>query len=265
MKINMLGTGNAMATKCYNTCFVLSNEKGYILIDGGGGNRLFTRLEEAGIDIRDLSHVILTHAHLDHIMGIIWLVRYFAQNTLAGKIQHDLNIYGHNVVLEKLRAICKMLITPKQYSIIDEHIHLITVEDGDIHRIQDVNITFFDIHSTKEKQFGFTAEYDDKRLTCLGDEPYEASEAIYVKDADYLLSEAFCLYNEADIFRPYEKHHSTVKDAALIASENNIKNLILYHTEDSHISERKMLYTKEAELYFKGNIYVPDDLDTIEI
>jgi len=39
----------------------------------------------------------------------------------------------------------------------------------------------------------------------------------YVINSDYLMHEAFCLYRDKDIFRPYEKHHSTVKDACELA------------------------------------------------
>ena len=31
--ITMLGTGNALATRCYNTCFTLHGEKGVLLVD----------------------------------------------------------------------------------------------------------------------------------------------------------------------------------------------------------------------------------------
>ena len=34
----MLGTGNALVTKCYNTCFVIENENDYLMVDAGGGN-----------------------------------------------------------------------------------------------------------------------------------------------------------------------------------------------------------------------------------
>lgn len=44
-----------------------------------------------------------------------------------------------------------------------------------------------------------------------------------------------------------------------------VKNLILYHTEESHGNDRKMLYTKECQDYFKGNVIVPDDLESISI
>ncbi len=37
-KIVMLGTGHAMVTKCFNTCFLLQNAQESVLVDCGGGN-----------------------------------------------------------------------------------------------------------------------------------------------------------------------------------------------------------------------------------
>ena len=90
-------------------------------------------------------------------------------------------------------------------------------------------------------------------------------EEIGYKEADYLLSEAFCLYGEREKFKPYEKHHSTALDAARVARELSAKNLILYHTQDNNLSARKALYTAEAKKEFSGAIYVPDDLESLEI
>ena len=64
-----------------------------------------------------------------------------------------------------------------------------------------------------------------------------------------------------DWVKPYEKHHSTVREASELAQTLNIKNLILYHTEEKNLSHRKKLYTDEAKQYFNGNIFVPDDLE----
>ena len=49
MKITMLGTGNALVTECYNTCFVLEDEGKYFMIDGGGGNEVLKQLKRAGL------------------------------------------------------------------------------------------------------------------------------------------------------------------------------------------------------------------------
>lgn len=106
--------------------------------------------------------------------------------------------------------------------------------------------------------------YDmSEKLTCCGDEPYNICEKQYAVNSKWLLHEAFCLDGQADIFHPYEKHHSTVKDASQLAEELNVKNLLLYHTEDKNLSRRKELYGDEGKKYFRGNIFIPDDLERI--
>lgn len=70
MDITMLGTGNAMVTECYNTCFVLRDGDRHLLVDGGGGNTLLAQLKHAGFDWMDMREIFVTHKHVDHIMGI---------------------------------------------------------------------------------------------------------------------------------------------------------------------------------------------------
>ena len=80
-----------------------------------------------------------------------------------------------------------------------------------------------------------------------------------------MLHEAFCLYSQRDIFEPYKKNHSTVKDACELAEKLGVPNLVLYHTEDKSIENRKALYTEEGGQYYHGNLVVPDDLETLEL
>ena len=49
------------------------------------------------------------------------------------------------------------------------------------------------------------------------------------------------------------------------AEKLNAKHLVLYHTEDTALNRRKESYTAEAKEYFSGDVFVPDDLDVIEI
>lgn len=85
----------------------------------------------------------------------------------------------------------------------------------------------------------------------------------YARNAAWLLAESFCLYDHRDVFKPYEKSHVTVKDAAEQAEALGVKNLVIYHTEDTHIDRRKELYTAEAKAHYHGNVFVPNDLETI--
>ena len=36
--IIFLGTGNALTTRCYNTCFILRSQGSQLMVDAGGGN-----------------------------------------------------------------------------------------------------------------------------------------------------------------------------------------------------------------------------------
>lgn len=64
-------------------------------------------------------------------------------------------------------------------------IFLETVHDGECRTILGKNVTFFDIHSTKAKQYGFCMDLrENKKLTCLGDEPYHENSLRYVQDSD---------------------------------------------------------------------------------
>ena len=266
MKLTMLGTGNAIVTECYNTCFVMQEEDQYFLVDGGGGSTLLRQLKYAGIDWKNIRNIFVTHKHLDHITGILWMIRRICQNMNRGEYEGEATIYAHDEVIALLKDMAGKLLQKKETVFIDDRLHLQVVEDGESIKILDKKVTFFDIQSTKAKQFGFCMELGKgEKLTCCGDEPYNVCEKQYAENSTWLLHEAFCLDSQAEIFHPYEKHHSTVKDACKLAAELNVKNLLLYHTEDKNILRRKELYTKEGREYFNGNLLIPDDLESVEI
>ena len=266
MKLTMLGTGNALVTECYNTCFVISDEDRHFLVDGGGGNEVLHRLKMAGIDWKNIHDIFVTHKHIDHLLGIVWMVRLICQNMAKGTYEGEATIYGHDEVISLVRELSEKLLQPKQTKFLGDRLHLDVVEDGDTREILGKNVTFFDIDSTKAKQFGFTMDMGEgKKLTCCGDEPYNSCEEKYAKNSTWLLHEAFCLYGEADIFSPYEKHHSTVRDACELAEALEVEHLILYHTEDKNIKHRKKLYTAEGRQYYHGHLFVPEDLEEIEL
>ena len=261
----LLGTGNALVTRYYNTCFALQNNNQYFLTDAGGGNGILAQLEKAHIAMENIRALFLTHGHTDHILGVIWVIRLAASLFVRGK-HPGLTIYCHDECEEKLRAFCRMTLTPKLQAVLDNGVRFAVLKNGDSFQAAGFNCTAFDIYSTKTKQFGYRATLPDgQTLVCLGDEPYNPLCRQYAQNADWLMSEAFCLYGEREQFKPYEKHHSTALDAARTAQQLNAKHLILYHTQDNHPAQRKALYTAEAQQAFSGPVYVPEDLETITL
>lgn len=263
MKLSILGTGNAQVTECYNTCFVVEHNSQCLLVDGGGGSELLSRLKKAGYSWKDMRDIIVTHKHIDHLLGIVWMLRMICQGMSRGQYEGEARLYAHEEVIGLLHQLAQMLLTPKETKYINERFHFIEVKDGETRTIVGTEVTFFDIRSTKAKQYGFAISYDGKRLVCCGDEPCCSEVYDRVRGCDVMLHEAFCLYSQRDIFEPYKKNHSTVKDACELAEALEVKNLILYHTEDRNIAKRKALYTEEGTPYYHGNLFVPDDLEVL--
>ena len=210
--------------------------------------------------------IFVTHKHVDHLLGILWMVRMICQNMSRGNYEGEAVIYGHEEGIRLIRSMSEMLFAKKEVQYLDEKLHLIPVADGEEKEILGRKVTFFDIQSTKAKQFGFMLGlHSGKKLSCLGDEPCTPRGRKYAAGSGWLLSEAFCLYADRDRFKPYEKHHSTVREACETATELGVENLVLWHTEDTRLPERKTLYTAEGRQYFSGNLFVPDDLESIAL
>lgn len=268
-QITMLGTGNATVSQIYNTCFVLQTPSTLMLVDAGGGNGILAQLKKVNVQISDIHHLFVTHAHTDHVLGVIWVIRMVAQ---CKGYKGLLHVYGNDKVMKVIKTIIDMILAKKQLAKVAERVVFHQLEDGDCFEVGNMKLECFDIQSTKEKQFGFRAELpssDDSGkplvLACLGDEPYNELNRRYIVGTDWMMCEAFCLYADRDTFKPYEKCHSTALDAGKLAEELGVKNLILYHTEEKTLANRKENYTREAAENFKGRIFVPDDLEVIEL
>ena len=236
------------------------------MVDGGGGNTILHQLKAAGLNWMDMRDIFVTHKHIDHLLGIIWMMRMILQNMNRGKYEGEATIYGHEEVIRILKEMAGEVLSAKEMKYVDDRLHMVVVEDGEEREIIGKKVTFFDIHSTKAKQFGFTMMLKNgKKFTCAGDEPYNPDCKPYVEGSQWLLHEAFCLYGDRERFQPYEKHHSTVKEACELAEGLSIPNLVLWHTEDKNLSHRKELYTAEGKEYYHGNLLVPDDGEIIEL
>ena len=153
MELIMLGTGNAMVTRCYNTCFILRSSEQHLLVDGGGGNTLLRRLQEAHIDWRDLRTIFVTHKHIDHILGIAWMMRLICQNMAQGTYEGEATIYAHSQVIDLLRTLARGLLQENHLRFLDKGLHLVAVEDGESRELIGRSTTFFDIGSTVSSAF----------------------------------------------------------------------------------------------------------------
>lgn len=263
MKCIMLGTGHALVRNVYNTCFALEENGSYFLVDTGGGNQILTQLEKANIDIPKIRAIFISHIHVDHILGIFWLVRMIFMYTRMGKMKEPVYVYSHPQCIHSIETIIQELFE-SQWEFIKNTFILVPVSDLEEATILNHRIQFFDTHAKKDPQYGFNYYYNDQDiLTFSGDEPLTRKEI--ASHSTYLMHEAFCLYSQKDIFHPEKAGHSTALQACLCAQELNIPHVILYHTEDTDIEHRKENYTQEGKGVYTGTIFVPNDLEVIEL
>lgn len=259
-EIIMLGTGMGITTDLYNTCFLIKTNKDYLLVDTGGSVEIINRLKKLNLELKDIHHIFISHNHTDHILGFIWILKKFA---IEKNI--DLTVYCNDLVYDSIIKIAEITLPEALLRKVLPSISFHILKDKEEVIINKIKYTFFDLHAKGPKQFGFSCYIKDKRLVFLGDEPLEKELYNVVENADYAMHEAFCLDKEKNIFHPYEKNHSTAKSACKILNDLNVKNVILYHTEESHNEERKQLYITEGQQEFSGNIFVPNDMEKILI
>lgn len=261
-KLIFLGTGHALAYHCYTTCLALTDGERTFVTDGGGGNGVFMQMERANMRPDEVTDLFISHAHTDHLIGAIWLVRVIGHQFDRSGRTTPLHVYGHASVLETFRTICNLLVGGQVLSHFDKDIIFHAVESGDTHTIGHWQVTFFDTGAAKTTQYGWRATLENsKTLVFLGDEPLTDAGLPYAKDADYLVHEAMCLEADADKYHPHRIHHSSVVDAANNATRAGAKHLILFHAEDKDLDTRKARYTAEAAAHFDGPVDAPDDLD----
>ncbi|MBI2112665.1 ribonuclease Z [Candidatus Woesearchaeota archaeon] len=289
VEITFLGTSCMQPTKERNHSGVLLSFKGEnILFDCGEGTQRQMRF--AGIKPAKITRLCISHWHGDHVFGIPGLLsamgadqfskklkiygpkgskRYFEHmfQSFAAKgiVEHEVHEVTDGVAFETetFKVICAPLkhSTPcVGYSFIEKTRLRINVPkakvlgiDGPLlGRLQDGEDIVY--KGKKILSSDLTYPVSGKKITVFGDTmPCEGANRL-AKDADLLISEGTHL---DDIKAKTEKAmHLTVKQAALIASENNVKKLIITHISPRYKSTTDIV--SEARDHFDNSIVAED-------
>lgn len=99
-KVIILGSSNAIPTRDNeNTHMVIVSSDRMVLVDSVSNPIL--RLEQAGLDFNNLTDIIVTHFHPDHVSGLPLLLM---DMWLMGR-QKPLNIYGLHYTLDRVEGL----------------------------------------------------------------------------------------------------------------------------------------------------------------
>jgi len=255
-----LGTGHGMPVVSSCSSILIDDQENNLLLDVGGGHDILVNFKKAKYEPTAIKNIFITHYDSDHILGIIPLIRSFHRWAEPQKR----NIFCSQEVKNAIDSLFKY-VAKKHYDHVRKHLNFIIIKDRETRKVNDWEITFFDVKSDKSPQMGCLIRFHDgKKLAFLGDEPLRDHYIDIVKDCDVLIHNAFCLDAQKDTFKPHEKNHNTAKEAAMNATKLNAKNLILLHMEDKTLKTRKKEYLKEVKKNFAGKAFIPIDLDLYE-
>lgn len=237
-----------------------------MLVDTGSGNQLLNNIKNVGISIDQIHSLFISHKHIDHLLGIFPFLRKICQEMRKNNCHGILNIYCD----KEIKSIVDTFISSTFHEVHEnqykEYIKYHFLENEQKLNIIGYEVEILDLYSKECIQYGFKTTLDNgKTIAFLGDVPCSENNYNKIKEIDWVLHEAMCLEKEEPIIKAREKNHSIVKDIAKNMQMLNAKNLVIWHTSDNDIKNRKKLYTNEAQENFKGNVYVPDDLDIIKL
>lgn len=296
IEVVFLGTGSAVPSKKKNHSGILiKTEKHKILLDCGEGiQRQFKLAEEIP---QRLTHLLITHWHEDHTLGLMGLLKTMGMNSYS----QTLKIYGPKNTKEKIQGLQKIYSPLKIKTEIKEIESELVYEDKDIKieaqhmdhgmptlaykvivkevkridkaklkklklpnspligQLQQGKDIIYNGKKIKSKDVTYTQE--KKTLTIILDTAMNNNIISFAKDSDLLICESTYAKDEEELAKEYK--HLTTHQAANIAKKSKSKKLALVHISEKHVY-RIPIMLKEAKEVFKNTI-VPEDLNILKV
>ena len=279
---------------------VVKHDEYRFLIDCGEGTQ--RQILQSGIGFKKLNQILITHSHLDHILGLAGLISTY----LRWETMDELAIYGARGALDRIRDLIYGVVLRGTQSSMP--IHLLEIGSGTFFEGDDFTISAFPVQHRGADCLGyafieksrrpFLPEKAEKlgippgpwrrdlvagttvtlpdgkiispeqvlgplktgtRLVHVGDVGATANLVEFVKNADTLVIEATYLEQEAEMASQFA--HLTARQAAQLAAQTGVKQLILTHISRRY-REKEVL--SEAQEIFP-NTSVARDFDTFTI
>ncbi len=192
-KIIMLGVGNGFVYQYYNTCFLMQNDNQYFLVDTGGGIEVVERLEKLNISLTDIHDLFISHSHTDHILGLFWLLKKLTGMVKKGDYVGKLNVYCNEEVATAITSIYPHLFPKQNKGVIQEYLNIIILKDEEERIVAGRYYKFFDAKARGNKLCAFETILDNgKNLVFLGDETCNPELYDRIRNANYVMHEAYC-------------------------------------------------------------------------
>ncbi|NLB71407.1 MAG: ribonuclease Z [Chloroflexi bacterium] len=147
-EITFLGTSaSAPSIKRGLSSLVVQHDEYRFMIDCGEGTQ--RQLLKSGIGFKRLNHILLTHGHLDHILGLAGLVSTF----LRWEAIEEINIYGSRHTMERVDDLINGVVLRHQPAGIP--LNLYDIKPGLIFQAEKFQITAFPVDHRGSSSLGY--------------------------------------------------------------------------------------------------------------
>ena len=134
---------------------VLKHDEYRFLIDCGEGTQ--RQILQSGLGFKNLNHILITHGHLDHILGLGGLLSTFSR----WEAIDDLNIYAGKYALERIHDLLYGVVLRGAKAPMPIKLHELSA--GVFFEVDDFNIRAFPVHHRGADCFGFLFEEKARR------------------------------------------------------------------------------------------------------
>lgn len=239
MKLTVLGNCGPYP-KAGGACsgFLIDSGNTKVVLDFGNG--VLSRLQQY-IDIEEISAIILSHLHSDH-MGDIMILRYAADiKLMQGKMEKPIKIYAPAEPIEEFNRL--------KYK---QALEIIEINPAEKLDIGDLKISFREmVHGFKN--YAICIEKDSRKCVYSGDTSRNDGLTEFAENADLFICEAGLLERDEKSMRAM---HLTAREAAQIAEDARAKRLLLTHFLPD-VQPGK--YIQEATQVYNGILEIAGD------
>ena len=279
LELNILGCGSATMTPRHQpSCQVLNVRDNLMMIDCGEGAQLAVR--KMKLKLMRLNHIFISHLHGDHCFGLPGLVSTMALLNRTNSLTIHTFKDGAELFGQMLDYFCRERPFEVRFNIIDTHKRIIHEDDAMtvstfplVHRvpavgfvfrekpklrhiigeeIQRLNIPHYAMNSLRQGEDWVapdgTVIPNDQLTTPAGpaisyaycsDTKFSKRVIKYVEGVDWLYHEA--TYDESLRLKAHKRYHSTALEAATVARDAGVKQLIIGHYSKRYLDEIPLL------------------------
>lgn len=248
-KLVILGSSNAISSRdSENTHMVLVGEERIVMVDCV--NNPIHRLEQAGIDFMDVTDLILTHFHPDHVSGVPLLLM---DMWLRGR-KKLINIYGLHYTLDRMEKLMGMYSWESWPNFFPVAFHRLPASEN----IPLLDCAEFTIRSSPVRhliptiglRFDFKASRKGLAYSCDTEPCVEVVRL--AEGAEVLIHEA----SGASL------GHSSAAQAGQIAAQAEVSKLYLIHYPTGEYANDNLV--AEARQHYQGKVDLATDFLTLD-